>query len=127
MPQFWSRSLRAVRNQDLGGALSAELRRVSRSSFALLLLKGVNAAITAALNFILAYVMIRIVGLQAYAFVAGLLALAALVVQSDLGITGLAFFKLRTHYLCDVDSREASRDDQDLITTIALIYVVFAA
>jgi hypothetical protein len=52
-------------------------------------LKGVNIALTAISNFVLAYVPVRAISLDTYAVLASLLAIAALVVQSDLGITGL--------------------------------------
>jgi hypothetical protein len=39
------------------------------------------------------------------------LRIAALVVQSDFGITGLTFLKLRSHYLGE--PKEASPDDQE--------------
>jgi O-antigen/teichoic acid export membrane protein len=86
-------------------------------------LKGLNSALTAVSNFVLAYVLVRTLGLESYAVIAGLLAIAALVVQSDLGIAGLIFFKLRSHYLEVPNKRVAIRDDQDLVATIVAIYV----
>jgi hypothetical protein len=60
--------------------------RVSRSSLALFTIKGFNSALTAVSNFVLVYVLVRTIGLDSYAVIASLLAIAALVVQSDLGI-----------------------------------------
>jgi hypothetical protein len=51
-------------------------------------LKGFNSALTAIFDFVLAYVLVRTIGLDSYAVIASLFAVAALVVQSDLGITG---------------------------------------
>jgi O-antigen/teichoic acid export membrane protein len=103
--------------------IKARVSRGWHSSLSLFTLKGLNAALTAVSNFVLAYVLVRTIGLDSYAVIAGLLAIAALVVQSDLGITGLTFFKLRSHYLGEPNKREASRDDQDLMATIVTIYI----
>ncbi|MGJ5031918.1 hypothetical protein ACQR1I_34135 [Bradyrhizobium sp. HKCCYLS2038] len=86
-------------------------------------LKGANSALTAVTNFVLAYVLVRSIGLESYAVIASLLAVAALVVQSDLGITGLTFFKLRSHYLAGSAASAASPDDQDLVVTIVTLYI----
>jgi O-antigen/teichoic acid export membrane protein len=86
-------------------------------------LKGINTALTAISNFVLAYVLVRAIGLDSYAVMASLLAVAALVVQSDLGITGLTFFQLRSHYLGETSKHGASQDDQDLVMTIVSIYI----
>jgi O-antigen/teichoic acid export membrane protein len=94
-----------------------------RGLFSLFVLKGLNAALTAVSNFVLAYVLVRTLGLDSYAIIASLLAIAALVLQSDLGIGGLAFFKLRSHYLEAPNGRVAHRDDQDLVATIVAVYV----
>jgi O-antigen/teichoic acid export membrane protein len=101
----------------------SRLRRVSDSSLMLFTLKGLNSALTAISNFVLAYVLVRTIGLNSYAVIASLLAVAALVVQSDLGITGLTFFKLRSHYLAENGQHGASRDDQDLVMTIVTLYI----
>jgi O-antigen/teichoic acid export membrane protein len=111
------------RKQGLQGAITARLSRGWHSSLSLFTLKGLNTALTAVSNFVLAYVLVRTIGLDSYAIIAGLLAIAALVVQSDLGITGLTFFKLRSHYLGEPNKREASRDDQALVVTIVTIYI----
>jgi O-antigen/teichoic acid export membrane protein len=79
--------------------------------------------LTAISNFVLAYVLVRAIGLDLYAVMASLLAVAALVVQSDLGITGLTFFQLRSHYLGETGKHGASQDDQDLVMTIVSIYI----
>ena len=105
---------------------AAWLIRVSHSSLVLFALKGLNSALNAISNFALAYVLVRAIGLNSYAVIASLLAIAALVLQSDLGITGLAFFKLRSHYLAEVGRQRASQDDQDLVVTIVIIYLAIA-
>src|SRR3979409_586685 len=87
------------RKQVLRNAIKARLGQGWRSLLSLLVLKGLNSALTAGSNFVLAYVLVRTLGLESYAVFAGLLGIAALVVQSDLGIAGLIFFKLRSHYL----------------------------
>jgi O-antigen/teichoic acid export membrane protein len=107
----------------MSSAIRARLSRISHSSLVLLTLKGVNSALTAISNFVLAFVLVRTIGLNAYAIIASLLAIAALVVQSDLGITGLTFFKLRSHYLGEIGKHGASRDDQDLVVTIVTLYL----
>ncbi|WP_407158550.1 hypothetical protein [Bradyrhizobium sp. STM 3557] len=109
--------------QQPNNTVGSRLRRVSDSSLILFTLKGLNSALTAISNFVLAYVLVRTIGLNSYAVIASLLAVAALVVQSDLGITGLTFFKLRSHYLADTGQHGASRDDQDLVTTIVTLYL----
>ena len=80
-----------VRKRGLRSAILAGLGRGTHSWPALLVLKGLNAALTAVSNFVLAYVLVRTIGLESYAFIAGLLAVAALVVQCDLGIAVLTF------------------------------------
>lgn len=107
----------------LSSTIRSRLNRISHSSLALFTLKGVNSALTAISNFVLAYVLVRTIGLNSYAVIASLLATAALVVQSDLGITGLTFFKLRSHYLAEADRDDASQDDQDLVATIVTLYI----
>lgn len=109
--------------RNLRGAIAARLGRGSQSSLILFTLKGLNSALNAISNFVLAYVLVRAIGLDSYAVIASLLAIAALVLQSDLGITGLAFFQLRSHYLAETGRRGASRDDQDLVATIVAIYI----
>ncbi|MGJ4951802.1 hypothetical protein [Bradyrhizobium sp. HKCCYLS20291] len=115
--------LRATVDADRRGRAMSRLKRLSSGSLVLVALKGVNSALTAITNFVLAYVLVRSIGLESYAVIAGLLAIAALVVQSDLGITGLTFFKLRSHYLGESGARAASRDDQDLVATIVTLYI----
>ncbi len=105
------------------GAIAARLSRSSHSSLVLFTLKGLNSALNAISNFVLAYVLVRAIGLDSYAVIASLLAIAALVLQSDLGITGLAFFQLRSHFLAEAGKHGASRDDQDLVVTIVTIYI----
>lgn len=101
----------------------AGLNRVSHSSLVLFTLKGLNFALTAISNFVLTYALVRTVGLDSYAVIASLLAIAALVLQTDLGVTGLTFFQLRSHYLAETGKRGARRDDRDLVVTIVTIYI----
>jgi O-antigen/teichoic acid export membrane protein len=108
-------------------SIGSRLTRVSRSSLLLFALKGVNSALTAVTNFVLAYVLVRSIGLASYAVIASLLAIAALVVQTDLGITGLTFYKLRSHYLREAGHRGASQQDQDLVVTIVTLYIAIGA
>jgi O-antigen/teichoic acid export membrane protein len=116
-----------AREKSPGSAIEARLSRFSHSSLVLFTLKGINSALTAISNFVLAYVLVRTIGLESYAVIASLLAIAALVVQSDLGITGLTFFKLRSHYLGQTGkhgaSQRASQDDRDLVVTIVTLYI----
>jgi O-antigen/teichoic acid export membrane protein len=119
--RFGSNAPATGRKQGLTSAIRA--RRGSHSSLVLLALKGINTALTAISNFVLAYVLVRAIGLDSYAVMASLLAIAALVVQSDLGITGLTFFQLRSHYLVETGKHRASEDDQDLVMTIVSIYI----
>jgi O-antigen/teichoic acid export membrane protein len=111
------------RKQEPNRSLRLRLSRFSDSSLVLFALKGLNSAFTAISNFVLAYVLVRTIGLNSYAVIASLLAVAALVVQSDLGITGLTFFKLRSHYLAETGQHGASRDDQDLVMSIVTLYL----
>jgi O-antigen/teichoic acid export membrane protein len=102
------------------------LRAALRRPLACLVLKGANTALTAISSFLLAYVLVRTIGIPAYAMFAGLMAFAALVVQSDLGITGLTFSQLRAHYLADLGSTSARPDDRDLIVTTTAMYAAIA-
>lgn len=126
MAQFRLKAPALGRVRHLKGAIRIRLNLSSHSSLVLLTLKGLNSAVSAISNFALAYVLVRAIGLNSYAVIASLLAIAALVLQSDLGITGLAFFKLRSHYLAESDQRKASRDDQDLVAAIVTIYIAIA-
>ncbi len=115
------------RKQGLRNAIKARLGQGWHSLLSLLVLKGLNSALTAVSNFVLAYVLVRTLGLDSYAAIAGLLAIAALVVQSDLGIAGLTFFKLRSHYLEESNKHVPIQDDQDLMVTIVAIYISIGA
>ncbi|MBR1231869.1 hypothetical protein [Bradyrhizobium sp. AUGA SZCCT0182] len=117
----------AIRKRGLRSAILAGLGRGTHSWPALLVLKGLNAALMAVSNFVLAYVLIRTVGLESYAFIAGLLAVAALVVQCDLGITVLTFSELRSHYLSEAHKRKANQGDHDLVRATVTIYTAIAA
>ncbi len=127
MTQFGLNAPAADRAQSLKSVIKARLNLASHSSLVLFTLKGLNSALNALSNFALAYVLVRAIGLHSYAVIASLLAIAALVLQSDLGITGLAFFKLRSHYLAETDSHGASPDDQDLVVSIVTIYIAIGA
>jgi hypothetical protein len=72
---------------------------------------------------VLASVLVRTIGLDSYAVIASLFAVAALVVQSDLGITGGTFFKLRSHHLGETGKYVADQDDQGLVVTIVTLYI----
>ena len=113
----------AAGRRGLGGTVGSRLNELQRSSFVLFMLKGLNSALTAISNFVLAYVLVRAIGIDSYAVIASLLAIAALVVQSDLGITGLTFYKVRSHYLGDAPRIAASDQDQDLVATIVTLYI----
>jgi O-antigen/teichoic acid export membrane protein len=104
----------------------ARISHASRSSLVLFTLKGLNSALTAISNFVLVYVLVRTIGLDSYAVIASLLAIAALVAQSDLGITGLMFFKLRSHYLGETGKQDASPGDQDFVGAVVLLYIAIA-
>ena len=104
-------------------AIATCLKRFSQNSFVLFVLKGLNSAFTAISNFVLTYVMVRTIGLDSYAVIASLLAIAALVLQTDLGITGLTFYQLRAHYLAETGRNGASQDDRDVVVTIVTIYI----
>ena len=123
MSRFGSNAPTIGRKQGLIGAIRVRLSPSAPSSLALISLKVLNTALSAISNFVLAYVLVRAIGLNSYAVMASLLAIAALVVQSDLGITGLTFFQLRSHYLGETGKYGASQDDQDLVTTIVSIYI----
>jgi len=110
-----------------GQTLRSTLHRASHSSLVLFTLKGLNFSLTAISNFVLAYVLVRTIGLDSYAVIASLLAIAALVLQTDLGVTGLAFFQLRSHYLAEAGKRDASQDDRDLVAAIVTIYMAIGA
>lgn len=113
----------ADRNGHSKAALASWSRRLWQSSFVLLVLKGLNSALTAVSNFVLTYVLVRTIGLDSYATIASLLAIAALVVQTDLGITGLTFFRLRSHFLTGLDRLGVSEGDRDLVVIIVTIYI----
>ncbi|MBR1156016.1 hypothetical protein [Bradyrhizobium sp. JYMT SZCCT0428] len=127
MSLFRFNSQPAIRKRGLRSAILAGLGRGAHSWLALLVLKGLNAALTAVSNFVLAYVLVRTIGLESYAFIAGLLAVSALVVQCDLGIAVLTFSELRSHYLSEAHKRKANQDDHDLVLAIVTIYSAIAA
>jgi O-antigen/teichoic acid export membrane protein len=104
-------------------AIAICLNRLSQKSFVLFALKGLNTAFTAISNFVLTYVMVRTIGLESYAVIASLLAIAALILQTDLGITGLTFYQLRSHYLAETGRDGASQEDRDVVVTIVTIYI----
>jgi O-antigen/teichoic acid export membrane protein len=110
-----------------GQTLRSTQHRTSHSSLVLFTLKGFNFSLTAISNFVLAYVLVRTIGLDSYAVIASLLAIAALVLQTDLGVTGLTFFQLRSHYLAEAGKNDASQDDRDLVAAIVTIYMAIGA
>jgi hypothetical protein len=116
-------SPRMGRRRGLSSAIGTRLSRFSHSSVVLFTLKGFNSALTAISNFVLAYVLVRTIGLESYAVIASLFAVAALVVQSDFGITGATFFKLRSHYLGE-NRRALHRDRRH---SVAILGIALAA
>ena len=120
---FGLNSSMAEDQQGPESATRGRLNQFSHSPFALFALKGVNSALTAISNFVLTYVMVRTIGMESYAFIASLLAVAALVLQTDFGITGLTFYRLRSHYLAEAGKHGTSQDDRDVVVTIVTIYV----
>ena len=104
------------------GSARARLERSLHSPLVLFTLKGLNFSFTAITNFVLTFVLVRAIGLDSYAVIASLLAIAALVLQMDLGVTGLTFFQLRSHYLAEAGKNDIKQDDRDLVTAIVTIY-----
>lgn len=104
------------------GSVIARLERSLHSPLVLFALKGLNFSLAAITNFVLTFVLVRAIGLDSYAVIASLLAIAALVLQMDLGVTGLTFFQLRSHYLAEAGKNEIKQDDRDLVTAIVTIY-----
>ncbi|MBR1227528.1 MULTISPECIES: hypothetical protein [unclassified Bradyrhizobium] len=127
MSLFWFHPPLAIRKRGLGSAILAGLGRGAHNWPALLVLKGLNTALAAISSFVLAYVLIRTIGLESYAFIAGLLAVATLVVQCDLGLAVLTFSELRSHYLSEAHKRKANQGDHDLVLASVTIYTAIAA
>ncbi len=63
------------------------------------LLKLSNTAIVSIWSFLITYSMIHTIGVTGYAFLAGLFAISALVLQTDLGLAAVLFARLRKTFL----------------------------
>lgn len=89
-----------------------------RPPVALLLfaVKATNTVLATAWTFLLAYALVRLVGLGNYAFLAGILALAALVLQFDLGISIRLFGRLRQDFLAPHKLQQAALGDAVVAT-----------
>ncbi|KAA2211977.1 hypothetical protein [Teichococcus oryzae] len=73
--------------------------KAARKSAVFFLLKASNTALASVWSFLLAYALVRIVGLESYAFFATVIAFASLVLQADLGISIRLFGQLRQNFL----------------------------
>jgi O-antigen/teichoic acid export membrane protein len=83
-----------------------------RRSLAFFALKSANTALATGWSFLLAYCLVRLMGLQDYAFFATLLAVAALVLQADLGISIRLFGQLRQQFLAPAAAPEGAAAGQ---------------
>lgn len=79
-----------------------------RKSLTFFLLKSANTALATLWSFLLAYSLVRIVGLENYAFFATVIAFASLILQADLGISIRLFGRMRQDFL---HPGQASRED----------------
>lgn len=70
-----------------------------RKSLTFFLLKSANTALATLWSFLLAYSLVRIVGLESYAFFATVIAFASLILQADLGISIRLFGRMRQDFL----------------------------
>ncbi|MCI0753679.1 hypothetical protein [Teichococcus vastitatis] len=73
--------------------------KAARKSAVFFLLKASNTALASVWSFLLAFALVRIVGLESYAFFATVIAFASLVLQADLGISIRLFGQLRQNFL----------------------------
>lgn len=76
-----------------------DLRRLVPLSVILFAIKSTNTILATAWTFLLAYTLVRLVGLDDYALLASILAVAALVLQFDLGISVRLFGQIRVAFL----------------------------
>ncbi|MFC7736372.1 hypothetical protein ACFQX4_11040 [Roseomonas sp. GCM10028921] len=76
-----------------------------------------STAFASAWSFLLAYTLVRLMGLENYAFLATVIAFAALVLQADLGISIRLFSRMRQNFL---DPTSGSREDLRSATATAL-------
>jgi O-antigen/teichoic acid export membrane protein len=91
-----------------------------------------STVLATAWSFLLTYTLVRLIGLQDYAFLATVIAFASLVLQADLGISIRLFARMRQNFL---DPESGSREDlrSAMATALwayagaaALITIVFA-
>jgi len=73
--------------------------KAARKSLTFFMLKAANTGLATLWSFLLAYSLVRIVGLESYAFFATVIAFASLILQADLGISIRLFGQLRENYL----------------------------
>ncbi|MFC3125970.1 hypothetical protein ACFOD4_12950 [Pseudoroseomonas globiformis] len=82
--------------------------KAAKKSAVFFLLKMSNTVLASVWSFLLAYALVRIVGLESYAFFATVIAFASLVLQADLGISIRLFGQLRQNFLHpETGSRDA--------------------
>jgi O-antigen/teichoic acid export membrane protein len=82
--------------------------KAAKKSAVFFLLKMSNTALASVWSFLLAYALVRIVGIESYAFFATVIAFASLVLQADLGISIRLFGQLRQNFLHpEAGSRQA--------------------
>lgn len=73
--------------------------QAARKSAVFFILKASNTALASVWSFLLAFALVRIVGLESYAFFATVIAFASLILQADLGISIRLFGQLRQNFL----------------------------
>jgi O-antigen/teichoic acid export membrane protein len=76
-----------------------------------------STVLATAWSFLLTYTLVRLIGLQDYAFLATVIAFASLVLQADLGISIRLFSRMRQNFL---DPGTGSREDLRSATATAL-------
>lgn len=76
-----------------------------------------STVLATAWSFLLTYTLVRMIGLQDYAFLATVIAFASLVLQADLGISVRLFSRMRQNF---VDPTAGSREDLRSATATAL-------
>jgi O-antigen/teichoic acid export membrane protein len=80
-------------------------------------LRIASTVLATAWSFLLTYTLVRLVGLESYAFLATVIAFASLVLQADLGISIRLFSRMRQNFL---DPSSGSREDLRSATATAL-------
>ncbi|MXP64652.1 hypothetical protein E0493_14965 [Roseomonas sp. M0104] len=97
-------------------------KKAARKSLTFFVLKAANTGLATLWSFLLAYSLVRIVGLESYAFFATVIAFASLILQADLGISIRLFGQLRENYLHPENSSRA-----DLGSAVAAALWSYAA